>query len=85
MLALVSHELEVADAIRRDILNECAELKDLAELPSQFNKQSEKYSDEVSEANASKMRASCVKTTPRMLRMADIMYKLKKTDFVIPG
>lgn len=86
-LAAVEHELEVADAIRRDILNECAEISEMSESyesslskslsKSQLNGRGE------SEASQMKAASAVVKTTPHMMTMADILYKLKKNDIII--
>jgi hypothetical protein len=88
-LAAVEHELEVADAIRRDILNECAEISELSEAQEVTNLSKKKLKEETEqselELNQARALANTVKTTPRMMSMSDLMYKLKNADFMVPG
>lgn len=89
-LTAVQHEAEVADVIRRDILNECQEINELSEayessLAKSLSRGNIDGSAEDTDMQRAKAIAASVKTTPRMMPMSEIMYKLRKTDFIVPS
>lgn len=88
-VAAVEHELEVADAIRREILKECTEINEMSEsyessLSQSLARGQLMAGEEGNDGAQLRAIAASVKTTPRMLNMSGILYKLRRNDFIIP-
>lgn len=86
-VADINHELEIAEAIRNEILTECTEIQDMIDshMSSLSKSLAQGINPEELELARGKTLAATAKTTPKMMTMSEIMYNLKKTDIVAPS